>query len=79
MTKGDIDQYAKQYSAGVDSVYSPWKNHYIGMAKKTVIKQVLKYAPVKADFPNCVYSSNKYEKTADSEESTVYNGCGGRI
>lgn len=54
MTKEDIDQYAKQYSAGMDSAYSPWKNHYIGMAKKTVIKQVLKYAPVKADFRRAI-------------------------
>lgn len=50
MSKADMDAYAKEYSQAFDSSFSPWKSNYIGMAKKTVIKQVLKYAPLKADF-----------------------------
>lgn len=50
MSKNDIDNFAREYSKAFDSSFSPWKNNYIGMAKKTVIKQALKFAPLKADF-----------------------------
>lgn len=49
MSKADMDVYAQYYSQSFDASYSPWKNNYIGMAKKTVIKKVLKYAPLKID------------------------------
>lgn len=50
MSRDDVDAYAKEYSKALDTSFSPWKSNYIGMAKKTVIKQALKYAPIKADF-----------------------------
>lgn len=50
MSKADMDAYAKEYSKAFDSTFSPWKSNYVGMAKKTVIKQALKYAPLKTDF-----------------------------
>ena len=54
MSKEDIDAHARKYSKGFDSSYSPWKTAYDQMAKKTVLKQVLKYAPIKTEFVKAV-------------------------
>jgi len=43
MSKHDIEQHAQRYSKCIDSQYSPWKTNLEEMAKKTVIKKVLKF------------------------------------
>jgi len=67
MSKEDMDTYAREYSKAFDSAYSPWKSNYIGMAKKTVIKQVLKYAPLKTEFRRAL-STDETIKTEFSED-----------
>ena len=49
MSKADMDQFAATYSKAFGTSYSPWKNSYEEMAKKTVIKKALKYLPMKSD------------------------------
>lgn len=48
MSYDDITSHAKQFSKSVNS--GPWKTNFDEMAKKTVLKKVLKYAPIKTEF-----------------------------
>lgn len=48
MSMDDCRAHAKRYSKAYSS--GPWQTNFEEMAKKTVLKRVLKYAPLKSDF-----------------------------
>lgn len=50
MSIDDIKKHAERFSQSSKSSYSPWQTNFEEMAKKTVLKKVLKYAPMKSDF-----------------------------
>lgn len=50
MSVDDVKRHAKKYSQSYGSTFSPWTNNFEEMAKKTVLKKALKYAPLKSDF-----------------------------
>lgn len=78
MSKTAMDTYAKEYSKAFDSSFSPWKSNYEGMAKKTAIKQALKYAPLKTEFRRALSTDETikkelYEDMSEIGDETVWD------
>ncbi len=77
MSVDDIKAHAQKYSQSFNSSFSPWKSNFDAMAKKTVLKQCLKYAPMKSDFVKAIASDEtiKHELSEDMysvTDETVY-------
>ena len=76
MSKEDIINHAKKTSQSFGSSYSPWNKYFDEMAKKTVLKRVLKYAPIASDFAMAINSdetikSNISSSMVDEEDETI--------
>lgn len=73
MSVEDIEKHRDKYSQAKS--YSPWTNNFEAMAKKTVIKQALKYAPLKSDFVKAMTNEevtlNFREDLADTDDFVI--------
>ena len=65
MSVDDVRAHAKKYSKAYSN--GPWQTNFEEMAKKTVLKRVLKYAPLKTDFVRGL-SADETIKTRISED-----------
>ncbi|WP_373827196.1 recombinase RecT [Bacteroides heparinolyticus] len=70
MTKADAIMHQQRYSKA-GSVYSPWATNFDEMAKKTVIKKLLKYAPIKTDFARQITSDESVKTEICDDMSLV--------
>lgn len=71
--KAEMDAFAARYSRAFESGYTPWKTSYEEMAKKTVLKRALKYAPVSADFQRALSADESIKTEISVDMSEVQN------
>ena len=73
MSMEDVRQHAAKYSKAYGSSFSPWKTNFEEMAKKTVLKRVLKYAPLKSDFVRAAVQDEVIKKDLSADMYSVPN------
>ena len=76
MSVEDVRKHMQQYSKAAKGGFSPWSTNFDAMAKKTVIKQVLKYAPIKTEFVRAVAAdgtikTNVTENMVEEPDETI--------
>lgn len=71
MSIDDVQKHAQKFSQAYRKGYgSPWSDNFDEMAKKTLIKKVLKYAPIKTEFVKQVQQDEtiKVDLSANMED-----------
>ena len=71
MSKEEIEKHKVKYSKSHHKADSAWQTDFESMAKKTVIKKLLKYTPLKTEFIRAV-SEDEQSKTIEfTEENEI--------
>lgn len=69
MTKDEVLEFAQAKSKTFRN--GPWQTDFDAMAKKTVIKQLLKYAPISIELQKAITTDSTVKTTIDKEMSDV--------
>ena len=73
MSVDDVRAHAKKYSKSFASNFSPWSTNFEEMGKKTVLKRVLKYAPLKSDFARQIASDETIKHDLAPDMTDVHS------
>ena len=73
MSQEDVEKHMKEFSKSAGSSSSPWKTNFEAMAKKTVLKKALKYAPLQSDFVREMAEDESVKTSISDDMSTVRN------
>lgn len=69
MSQADVMAHAQRYSKSYN--YGPWQSNFEEMAKKTVLKKALKYAPLKSDFVRALSTDETIKTTISADMTEV--------
>lgn len=71
MSYEDVRNHAAKYSKSYNS--GPWANNFDSMAKKTVLKQLLKYAPKTSELASAIAQDETVKSSISDDMSLVEN------
>lgn len=71
MSMEDVKAHAKRFSQAFRKGEGPWANNFEAMAKKTAIKQALKYAPLSVEFRRELATDETIKNVTPTEEANV--------
>ena len=66
MSRDDVEAFAKAKSMGYGR--GPWQTDFDAMAKKTLVKKVLKYAPISTDFMRAVSTDDTVKDVSPDDD-----------
>lgn len=69
MSVEDVKAHAKKYSKSYSD--GPWQTNFEEMAKKTVLKKALKYAPIKTEFVRQIETDETIKSTISDDMTLV--------